>query len=235
MFKHKRLHKFKELETETVNGKRHYVLPTGGLYPSITTILGWFKAKAIKEWREKVGEEEAKKITVKSSRRGTAVHQICEDFLNNKEDCLIKHMPNNIVMFKSIRPILEKNIKVVHHQEVPLYSNKLSIAGRVDCICKWNDRPAIVDFKTSRKPKREEWITDYFEQCTAYSLMFEEMTKIHIPDIKIVMAVEDSEPIVFEKTIYDFIPGLLTKLETYKTYYEQKQQEKLLANAGSPF
>ena len=172
MFKHKRLHKFKELETETVNGKRHYVLPTGGLYPSITTILGWFKAKAIKEWREKVGEEEAKKITVKSSRRGTAVHQICEDFLNNKEDCLIKHMPNNIVMFKSIRPILEKNIKVVHHQEVPLYSNKLSIAGRVDCICKWNDRPAIVDFKTSRKPKREEWITDYFEQCTAYSLMF---------------------------------------------------------------
>ena len=235
MFKHKRLHKFKELETETVNGKRHYVLPTGGLYPSITTILGWFKAKAIKEWREKVGEDEAKKITVKSSRRGTAVHQICEDFLNNKEDCLIKHMPNNIVMFKSIRPILEKNIKVVHHQEVPLYSNKLSIAGRVDCICKWNDRPAIVDFKTSRKPKREEWITDYFEQCTAYSLMFEEMTKIHIPDIKIVMAVEDSEPIVFEKTIYDFIPGLLTKLETYKTYYEQKQQEKLLANAGSPF
>ena len=235
MFKHKRLHKFKELETETVNGKRHYVLPTGGLYPSITTILGWFKAKAIKEWREKVGEEEAKKITVKSSRRGTAVHQICEDFLNNKEDCLIKHMPNNIVMFKSIRPILEKNIKVVHHQEVPLYSNKLSIAGRVDCICKWNDRPAIVDFKTSRKPKREEWITDYFEQCTAYSLMFEEMTKIHIPDIKIVMAVEDNEPIVFEKTIYDFIPGLLTKLETYKTYYEQKQQEKLLANAGSPY
>tara|TARA_R100000697_G_scaffold60444_1_gene73395 strand:+ start:1640 stop:2347 length:708 start_codon:yes stop_codon:yes gene_type:complete len=235
MFKHKRLHKFKELETETVNGKRHYVLPTGGLYPSITTILGWFKAKAIKEWREKVGEDEAKKITVKSSRRGTAVHQICEDFLNNKEDCLIKHMPNNIVMFKSIRPILEKNIKVVHHQEVPLYSNKLSIAGRVDCICKWNDRPAIVDFKTSRKPKREEWITDYFEQCTAYSLMFEEMTKIHIPDIKIVMAVEDSEPIVFEKTIYDFIPGLLTKLETYKTYYEQKQQEKLLANAGSPY
>ena len=235
MFKHKRLHKFKELQTETINGKRHYVLPTGGLYPSITTILSWFKAKAIREWRERVGEEEAKKITVKSSRRGTAVHQICEDFLNNKEDCLIKHMPNNIVMFKSIRPILEQNINVVHHQEVPLYSNKLSIAGRVDCICKWNDKPAIVDFKTSGKPKKEEWITDYFEQCTAYSLMFEEMTKIHIPDIKIVMAVENSEPIVFEKTIYDYIPGLLTKLETYKAYYQQKQEEKLLANAGSPF
>ena len=144
-------------------------------------------------------------------------------------------MPNNIVMFKSIRPILETNIKEVHHQEVPLYSNKLSIAGRVDCICKWNDRPAIVDFKTSSKPKKEEWIQDYFEQCTAYSLMFEEMTKIHIPDIKIVMAVENSEPILFEKTIYDFIPGLLTKIETYKTYYQQKQEEKLLANAGSPF
>ena len=235
MFKHKRLHKFKELKTESVDGKRHYVLPSGGLYPSITTILGWFKAKAIKEWRERVGEDEAKKIAVKSSRRGTAVHQICEDYLNNKEDCLIKHMPNNIVMFKSIRPILETNIKEVHHQEVPLYSNKLQIAGRVDCICKWNDRPAIVDFKTSSKPKKEDWIEDYFEQCTAYSLMFEEMTKIHIPDIKIVMAVENSEPILFEKTIYDFIPGLLTKIETYKSYYEEKQQEKLLANAGSPF
>ena len=235
MFKHKRLYKFKELKTESVNGKRHYVLPHGGLYPSITTILGWFKAKAIKEWKERVGEEEAKKIAVKSSRRGTAVHQICEDFLNNKENCLIKHMPNNIVMFKSIRPILETNIKEVHHQEVPLYSNKLQIAGRVDCICKWNDRPAIVDFKTSSKPKKEDWIEDYFEQCTAYSLMFEEMTKIHIPDIKIVMAVENSEPILFEKTIYDYIPGLLTKIETYKNYYEEKQQEKLLANAGSPF
>lgn len=235
MFKHKRLHKFKELKTETVNGKRHYVLPNGGLYPSITTLLGWFKAKAIKEWRERVGDEEAKKVSVRSSRRGTAVHKICEDFLNNKENCLVKHMPNNIVMFKSIRPILENNIKEVHHQEVALYSNKLQIAGRVDCICKWNDRPAIVDFKTSSKPKKEDWIEDYFEQCTAYSLMFEEMTKIHIPDIKIVMAVENSEPILFEKTIYDYIPGLLTKIETYKNYYEEKQQEKLLANAGSPF
>ena len=61
------------------------------------------------------------------------------------------------------------------------------------------------------------------------------MTKIHIPDIKIVMAVENSEPILFEKTIYDYIPGLLTKIETYKSYYQQKQEEKLLANAGSPF
>ncbi|MAL46983.1 PD-(D/E)XK nuclease family protein [Hyphomonas sp.] len=235
MFKQKQLHKFKDLKTESVNGKRHYVLPNGGLYPSITTILGWFKAKAIKEWREKVGEEEANKVAVQSSRRGTAVHQICEDFLSNKEDLYLKHMPNNVVMFKSIKPILERNIKVVHHQEVPLYSNKLSIAGRVDCICTWGDKPAIVDFKTSRKPKKEEWIQDYFEQCSAYSIMFEEMSGIHIPDIKIVMAVENNEPMVFEKKIYDYVPELLKKLETYKSYYEQKQQDKLLANAGSPF
>ena len=99
MFKQKQLHKFKDLKTESVNGKRHYVLPNGGLYPSITTILGWFKAKAIKEWREKVGEEEANKVAVQSSRRGTAVHQICEAFLSNKEDLYLKHMPINVVMF----------------------------------------------------------------------------------------------------------------------------------------
>ena len=84
---------------------------------------------SIKEWRQRVGEEQANKVAVQSSRRGTAVHQICEDFLSNKEDIYLKHMPNNVVMFKSIKSILERNINVVHHQEVPLYSNKLSIAA----------------------------------------------------------------------------------------------------------
>ena len=108
-FKHKKLFDFKKLPYKTVDGRRMYESPSGIQLPSITSILGWFKKEGIKEWRERVGEEEANKISVQSSRRGTAVHQICEDYLNNKEYTL-KHMPSNLNLFRTIKPILDKNV-----------------------------------------------------------------------------------------------------------------------------
>ena len=231
-FKHKKLFDFKKLPYKNVDGRRMYQSPSGLSLPSITSILGWFKKDSIQEWRKKVGEEEANKITTQSSRRGTAVHQICEDYLNNKEYTL-KHMPSNLEMFRTIRPILDKNVELVYHQEVPLYSDKLKAAGRVDCVCKWNGKDSIVDFKTSRKPKKKEWIQDYFVQATAYSLMFEFVTSIHIPNIVICMAVENSEPLVFEDTIYPYVPTLLSKVEEYHANFEEQTIAHQIANAGA--
>jgi genome maintenance exonuclease 1 len=217
-FKHKKLFDFKKLPYKNVDGRRMYESPSGIQLPSITSILGWFKKDSLKEWREKVGEEEANKISVHS--------------LNNKEYTL-KHMPSNLNLFRTIKPILDKNVELVYHQEVPLYSDKLRAAGRVDCVCKWNGKDAIVDFKTSSKPKKKEWIQDYFVQATAYSLMFEYVTTYHIPNIVICMAVENGEPLVFEDTIYPYVPTLLTKVEEYHAHFEDETIAHQIANAGA--
>ena len=146
-------------------------------------------------------------------------------------------MPSNLEMFRTIKPILDKNVELVYHQEVPLYSEKLRAAGRVDCICKWDGKDSIVDFKTSRKPKKKEWIQDYFVQATAYSLMFESITEIHIPNIVICMAVQDSEPLLFKDTIYPYVPTLMNKLEEYHAYFDNENIDKVfelnISKAGS--
>ena len=222
----------KEVYTETINKKRFYVTPDGHKYPSITTVLSGRAKEGINAWRERVGEAVANQIMRTAAKRGTAVHELCEDYLNNKEYTL-KHMPSNLNLFRTIKPILDKNVELVYHQEVPLYSDKLRAAGRVDCVCKWNGKDAIVDFKTSSKPKKKEWIQDYFIQATAYSLMFEYVTTYHIPNIVICMAIENNEPIVFEDTIYPYVPQLLSKVEEYHAHFEDESIAHQIANAGA--
>jgi CRISPR/Cas system-associated exonuclease Cas4 (RecB family) len=209
---------FVDLQTEQKDGRRHYLTPEGNRYPSITTVLGSNpdKKKGLMEWRKKIGEKEAAKITAQSARRGTNVHLMCEDYLNNKEDYLKKHMPSNVVMFKSIQPFLDEHVKEVYAQECPLYSDYLGVAGRTDCIGIWKDRLAVIDFKTARKYKKPEWIQDYFQQCAAYAIMFEERTKIPVADTVIVMAVENSKPQIFEQKRDAHVRGLMDQIEEYK-------------------
>jgi CRISPR/Cas system-associated exonuclease Cas4 (RecB family) len=209
---------FVDLQTEQKDGRRHYLTPEGNRYPSITTVLGSNpdKKKGLMEWRKKIGEKEAAKITAQSARRGTNVHLMCEDYLNNKEDYLKKHMPSNVVMFKSIQPFLDEHVKEVYAQECPLYSDYLGVAGRTDCIGIWKDRLAVIDFKTARKYKKPEWIQDYFQQCAAYAIMFEERTKIPVADTVIVMAVENSKPQIFEQKRDAHVKGLMDQIEEYK-------------------
>ena len=123
------------------------------------------------------------------------VHKLCEDYLNN-ESTFEKYTPDNVDMFKSIQPTLNE-IEVVYAQERTLYSHHLKTAGRVDCVGKFRGKPHIIDFKTSNKPKKWEWIDNYFMQGSAYSVMWEEMTGVPIPYIAIIIAVADDSPQVF--------------------------------------
>ena len=118
-----------------------------------------------------------------------------ENYLNN-ELSFDEYTPDNVVMFKTIQPILDE-IELVYGQERALFSNHLRTAGRVDCIGKFRGKNHIIDFKTSSKPKKEEWIDNYFMQCSAYSVMWEEMSGIPIPYIAIIIAVADEVPQVF--------------------------------------
>lgn len=209
-----------EIKTENINGGRYYVTPTGVKYPSITTVLSILSKKAIMEWRKRVGAEEANKISTKAARRGTNVHQMCEDYLNNKEYITNKTMPVDKEMFGTLKPILDERINNIHTQEATLYSDYLGVAGRVDCIAEFDGRLSVIDFKTSRKLKKREWISNYFQQASAYCVMYEERTGIPIDQIVILIAVDEEEPQVFiekrDNHIHDCI-------ETIALYKEQQR------------
>ena len=217
-----------DLKRTNKDGKRLYETPSGELYPSITTVLSRMSREGIKAWRERVGAEEANKISVKASRRGTAVHKLAEEYLKNNPKWASKAMPSNVESFNTIRPILEENIDLVYGLEVFLYSDFLGVAGQCDCVCQWNGRTTIVDFKTARKAKKEEYIQNYFMQGCAYAIMFEERTGIPVPDICIVVAVDDDSPQVFHVKRDDYVKNLQEQIRLYKL--EQNLDEVNLEN-----
>lgn len=214
MFIHENI-EFEELQATNLNGKRLYQTPSGKVYPSVTTITGLHGKDAIISWRKRVGEEEANKISSKAATRGTKVHKMCENYLNN-ELVLNTHLPNSVALFKQIQPFIDKYIGVVYGIECPLYSDHLKIAGRTDCVAMFDGKPAIIDFKTASKPKSEDFILNYFMQCSAYAVMFEERTGIAIPRIAILVAVEGDHPQIFVKKRDSYI----NKFIEYRNLYE---------------
>lgn len=205
LFEHS-FYQYEPLKTVTMHDKRYYELPDGSLAMSVTTKIGEASDKtALMEWKARVGADEAQKISTQAAVRGTAIHNICEHYLLNEPNYPKGSMPTNIETFKQIRPILDQNIGRIYGIEAPLYSYKLKAAGRTDCIADWGGIPSVIDFKTSRKPKREEWIQNYFIQATTYALMMEERTKINIPQFVIIIAVDHDEPQVFVRDKEPFI------------------------------
>jgi hypothetical protein len=213
MFTHKD-YKLDELTTETIDGKRFYVTPKGK-YPSITTVLSILSRDAIAKWRARVGEAEANKISTKASRRGTSVHAMCEDYINNELD-IKKYQPVDRETFNSLKPVLDEHLDNVYAQEVPLWSEYLGVAGRVDCIAEWDGKIAVIDFKTSKKPKKKEYISNYFQQCAAYAVMWEERTGIPINKIVVAIAVDGEEPQIFEERRDNYIYECVETIARYK-------------------
>lgn len=206
-----------ELEAETTDSGRLYATPTGERYKSITTVLSNHGKQAIMEWRERVGAEEANKISGKASRRGTRVHKICEDYINNEISEMKMQMliPDLKELFFKIKPIIDESLGDVYSQEQALYSHRLKIAGRVDLIGYWNGKLSVIDFKTSTKQKEESYIQNYFMQCTAYALMFSELTGIWIDDIVVLIATEEGPAQVFERQIHDYRKPLMQYIDKY--------------------
>jgi ATP-dependent exoDNAse (exonuclease V) beta subunit len=206
-----------DLATETINGKRFYVTPGGNKYPSVTTITSQYNKQSIMEWRKRVGEEEANRISSKAAGRGTRVHTLCENYLNNQEDYLQKQMPDAIVMFKTLQPLLNEYVNNIHALEVPLYSDYLRTAGRVDCIAEFDGAISVIDFKTSSKPKEDKWIQNYYMQCSAYAVMFEERTGIPVSRIVVMIAVDGEKAQIFVKKRNDYIDEFIK----YRDIYEE--------------
>ena len=220
MFKHSDKYKFEDLPRKVIDGKRYYVTPDGNKYPSVTTITSQASAKSIARWRKRVGEEEANRVSKKATTAGTKVHKLCEDYVNNEEMLYEDVAPENLFMFKQIKPILDIYLEEVWAVECPLYSDYLRVAGQCDCVGIFQGKPAIIDFKTASKRKRRSWITNYFMQESAYAVMFEEMTGKPIVNLVTIIAVANDEPQLFIEQRDDNIGYFQQWRQTYKERYD---------------
>lgn len=208
---------YDDLDTITDNGRK-YVTPQGNQYPSITTILGSLNKEGIEKWKQRVGEKEAKRVSHHAATRGTCVHELCEKYLKNIP-IDTKQVKNPMVLsnFKSLIPIFEYHISAIICLEKALYSDKLEIAGRVDCIAKFNGILSVIDFKTSAKPKKKEWIESYFLQQAAYAIMFHEQTGIYIDQLVTIISVDYNKPQLFVENLDQWYDKLIEIVDNYKT------------------
>jgi genome maintenance exonuclease 1 len=207
-----------KLPRRNVNGKRLYETPDGSFYPSVTTITGQMTKKAITEWRARVGEKEANRVSKAASSRGTSIHKLCEQYVLNEMDD-VKVMPSNKEMFDAMSNHLRDHVDNIHGVESFLYSDFLRTAGQVDCIAEYDNVLSVIDFKTSKKKKPEAWIQNYFVQAAAYSFMFEERTNIQIPQLVIMIGVDgEDEPQVFTKNTKERNQYLLKFLDLRKQF-----------------
>lgn len=209
-----------QLERETIDGIRYYKVPDEEellRLVSITSVTSHFNKEIFVKWRKKVGNEEADRITKAATSRGTDMHLLTEHHLKNEE--LPEVQPISDFLFKIAKPDLNR-INNIYALEGSLYSKQLGIAGTVDCIAEYDGELAIIDFKTSKKPKPREWIEHYFVQCMAYGCMLYEITGIMVKKLVIIMACENGECVVYEE--YD--KGKYIKLlsEYIRTFVRDK-------------
>lgn len=204
-----------ELETIFTGKEKFYILPTGERLPSVTTVLSKFHNQNLAGWRKSVGEEYANKVSTRAKNRGTAVHDLCERYVLNDPDYMKGSCAVHVSTFMDIKSILDTHITKIYGIEFPLYSIGLNTAGTADLLCDWNGMPAIVDFKTSAKIKKEEWIQSYFEQATVYSIMATHQLKIPFHKFVVVMMMDNltdsfsANPklssAIYEKSPFDYV------------------------------
>jgi len=148
------------------------------------------------------------------------MHTLCECHLMNRD--LPPVQPLSEYLFKQAKPQLSQ-IDNIHAIEGPLYSRYLGVAGTVDCIGEYNGELAIIDFKTSKKPKKREWIDGYFVQCAAYACMLHEMKDIQVKKFVIIMSCENGEVEVYEE--YDKKRYIKLLDEYIRKYINDKLKE----------
>ena len=215
-FKHQKIN-LPEIKATTTDGVRLYETPEGNKYPSITTVLSVRNKKGLFEWRKRVGEDVANYVARKAANRGTSVHHMCEDYLNNdfdEEKHKKKFLP--YVLFNQLRESVLQKVDNIYAQECGLYSDKYKVAGRVDCIAEYDGKLSIIDFKTSSKERSDDWNESYYIQASAYAEMFEERTGIGINQITILVVTEDGVVQEFVKNKTEYLPLLSDVIKEWK-------------------
>ncbi len=211
-----------EIKATTKDKVRLYETPDGNFYPSITTVLSVRNKKGLFEWRKRVGNDVANYVARKAATRGTHVHHMCEDYLNNMhidypekwKEHEKKFLP--YALFKQLQKSVIQKIDNIHAQECGLYSDKYKIAGRVDCIAEYDGVLSIIDFKTSTSERKDSYNENYYIQASAYAEMFEERTGIEINQVVILVVSEDGVVQEFVKDKTEYLPMLIDTIKEWK-------------------
>lgn len=197
------------------SGPRVYITPEGNSYPSVTSVLSSMdKGDGLQKWKERVGEKEAAGILRQAGARGTVIHETIEKYLNNDSGHMNGLMPVDRLHISELKPFL-KRINNIWFLEERLYSDHLKVAGTVDCIAEFDGVLSIIDFKTSRKPKKAEWIKSYFMQGSAYAACFHELTGIAIKQVVIIMVVNNDDPQLFQVKVKDHLKDFIKLRKEY--------------------
>ena len=227
MFKHQPpINDLPLLKAKNVNGKRFYEhLETKKVYPSITSVLSIRQKEGLLEWRKKVGEQVANHVMIQAANRGTAVHNMVEDYLNNVDlDQVEKYKKQFLprMMFNVLKPELSR-INNIRLQEAQMFSTDYTVAGRCDCIAEYDGVLSVIDFKTSTKEKAEDWIENYFIQGSAYAQMFKEHFAEEVTQVVILITTEEGTTQVFKKNSIDYLPQLKDAIEKFYDWVEKNE------------
>ena len=214
--------KFPITKGKNIDGFRFYAVDDKH-FPSITTVLGAIPKPGLMAWRKNVGEEAAKWEMNRAARRGSATHTLVEQYLKGETPTIRDVLP--LGMFRLLKPYLEQ-IDNIHALEQIMYSNKLTIAGQVDCIAEYNGKLSVIDFKTANKERNDEWNKNYYIQTAAYAFMYEELFGTPIEQIIIIMASEDGAGRVFVKNKSDYLSHLEEAIKYFYKYYQDKIKQK---------
>ena len=228
-YEHIKIQGIQELSRQNIAGQRHYVNQDGSCYPSITTVLSIQNKEAIYEWRKRVGNEEANRITKRATTRGKHFHSLMEQYFLNQIDDIdsfrsnaVARNPNVWYLFLTAIHELEKMIGKIYCIEDHLYSDEFKVAGTVDMIAEWNGKLSVIDFKTSNSAKCEEWIENYFIQGTAYAKMFTERTGIRCDQLVIFAVPDDNVPQTFIKRVDDYTEVLKEAIQNFSLYKQKR-------------
>ena len=211
------------LKAKNVDGKRFYEhITTGEKYPSITSVLSIRQKEGLIKWRQRVGEEVANHVMITSANRGTAVHNMVEDHLNNIDINNVEKYKKQFLprmMFQVLKPVLN-NINNISLQEAQMFSSNYTVAGRCDCIAEYEGELSVIDFKTSKGEKEEDWIENYFIQGAAYAEMYEEHFGTPINQIVILVVTEEGTTQIFKKNKQEYLPKLKEAIESFYKWVE---------------
>ena len=212
-----------ELERFMIEGVRHYREKGSTIaYPSVTSVLSFINGPKFADWRRRVGEEEANRVTKHATTRGTNLHTLFEHYLNNEDITGLKEweVPLVNLMFRAAKPHLAKHVDNIYQQETQMSSDRLCLAGTVDLICEWDGELAVVDFKTSAKTKPEAWLEGYFVQLSAYWAMFSEKTGVVPKKLVVFLVAENGDIQIVERR------NPLDYLKTLREYVSQFIQHR---------
>ena len=213
-FRHVFFPKLPKLEETRIKNKRFYIEPAGAKLPSVTTVLSLLDEDGINKWKQRVGETKANAISNRALANGTAMHTLIENYLNNK---VTENKENPVAqkLFTQLKPTLSR-INNIRALELQLYSLNLNTAGRMDCLADFDKVLSIIDFKSAKAKKKDEWIQKYYLQATAYALMVEELTKTKVDQLVIMISAEDGTTETFIKQKEPFVERLNIIMEDYK-------------------